>query len=1204
MQLTKTQEGIINADIIIGGAVSTICGATFFPCSHSTEEIDHAANVLVRENDALRIRIDIRSRTQRVSAFKWRNHEVLHFGDRDEFESFAREYAKTRLDMNGPLFDLKIFTIGEETGLIYVFHHAVCDAWSLSVLRWQLYRILEEGAVPETGSFIEYCEESFGYLSSRRYKRDREYFLSRFGECRDRLTLPEPQSADHQSGSICFDVAPEIVKKLGRYSENTGISNYVLLLSSFGTCYGKLMDNAECFYLGTTILNRTAERDRSTAGPFIDDVPLLFDLDYDAGAADMIRKTDELVMEAFRHHRFNYPMLQEAINEGSSEAGLYDVIFNYQAEYEVVDSYTAEWFPNGSQAETLQVHIDHRNDRSGLKVTYNYLTGRYSDRDISRLHRHFMNVLDSMISDDSRILREIPMMDAEEMSGIMEMSQGPAYPVPDRSLYSVIEEQQNGRIIEGNREYSLDDLKKDAEKIDCAIRGEKRAIALICDRGYPELAAIYGIIRGGNAYIPVSPEFPAERIHRMIEISGCDTVLVQRKYRDLAKDGLVLEDLLEMPYPSVPLSANALPEDALYVIFTSGSTGEPKGAMVSNRSAVNRVGWMARRYFTRDSVIMLKTPYTFDVSVWEIFGFAMAGATLYILPPGDHYRQDRVAEHIRRGSVTDIHFVPAVYSSFLSEFRKEGKSLPSLKNIFLSGEALPAALLEGSPAAVHNLYGPTECTVDVTYHDCAPEEQDPIPIGTPIDNCSAYILNKDLQLMPLGAKGQICIGGVPVGMGYISAPKRTAEAFVSDPFGDGMLYMTGDTGYRREDGAIVFTGRGDRQVKINGQRVELGEIEAALAAFVSAAAVFIEDGKLTAVYTGDVRTDLREKLGAVLPGHMIPHSFIHLDTMPLTSSGKIDRRALPHAGNDDAEYVAPENGAERTICSLFSEVLKKERVGRNSSFFDLGGSSLDMVELLCRPPLDRLEPADFMAHSTPAELAELLLRKNESGGLDALYVPDPHFDSVIVLFPYGGGDASAYTALVEEFRRRKASAALYCVPWTADHDLAEKQIRNIAEGRDLTFYSHCAGAVSAMKLLDRLNADGRTVKRYIAAANIPPSEPVNIWEGVSDAELLDVLNTAGMPALAPDREADLVRRFRRDTEEYFDYIKIHTWKTPCSVEIVLSRDDLFTPDCQNAAELWAAHAESVSGIRYIDSSTHYFQSADARELAEILLSEV
>ena len=764
------------------------------------------------------------------------------------------------------------------------------------------------------------------------------------------------------------------------------------------------------------------------------------------------------------------------------------------------------------------------------------------------------------------------------------------------SLYSLIENQNAGKIVEAEREYSIIELRHDAEKISAAIHGEKRIIGVLCERSYTELAAIYGIVRGGNAYLPISPDYPPDRIRLLLKQSKCETVLAQRKYQPMVPGSLIIEDMIAGDIPADVPPVAACPDDPLYVIFTSGSTGAPKGAMVSNRSAVNRLQWMCSKYFSPETVVMLKTPYTFDVSVWEIFAFALGGFTLYILPPESHYRQDQVIEHIRRGKVTDIHFVPTVFSCFLDALEKDGGKLPSLRNFFLSGETLNASLANRACVPVHNLYGPTECAVDVTYYDCSREEVDPVPIGKPIDNCQIYVLDQRLQPLPHGIVGEICIGGVPVGMGYLNDASITSNVFVSNPFAEGQLYRTGDLGYWREDGQLVFVGRTDNQVKIHGQRIELGEIEAAMCAMVPSVAVTVDGNRLIAYYTGDERDDLRVALSRVLPRHMIPHQFIHVGEMPLTASGKIDRKALPVPNYVNETYSLPVNTTEMNICALFSKILGIEQVGRNDNFYDLGGTSLSMMELLCEEPLASLSPSAFMADPTPAGLASILLHSKSFSSVTPLYTPDnPVF--AYILFPYAGGDAAAYTALIAEFRKQKAPVSLYFVPWGSDYKKVSELLRSMP--LPIGFYSHCAGAVMAMKLLDGLDC----VRKVIVGANIPPYDPANIWHSVSDEELLAGLRSAGMPD--PLRKEEMLKQYRNHTDEYFEYFQQKKAPSDLSIDLVLGKHDPFTaPIHQSADELWKRYVSDVNKIYFIDTYSHYFQTTHSSVLANILLEEI
>lgn len=884
----------------------------------------------------------------------------------------------------------------------------------------------------------------------------------------------------------------------------------------------------------------------------------------------------------------------------------------------------------------LHLTVYQQEDRYKVRAVYG--TDRYSDRQIRDLLDSYRYVLTQMISRETKTVSDIHVVTPEQWTEISAF-QGPAVKLPEKSVYDLFSEcaaadPDSLRITDGEDRYTYTNLLSAAEKTDAFIRartgGKKQVIGVLCDRSFSQLAAIFGAIRGGSAYLPLSPDFPPERIDRLLKISGCELVLAQEEYLSLTDKAVGIGEILARPLNAHVPAPAAAPDDTLYVIFTSGSTGTPKGAMVTHRSAVNRIGWMANRYFDKNTVVMLKTPYTFDVSVWEIFGFAMYGFSLYILPPGDHYRMGATLDAIARGRVTDLHFVPTVFSSFLEYLQadlRRTEKLSSLRNVFLSGETLRAAqvntFLSLAPAGVkiHNLYGPAECAVDVTYYDCEAQTADPVPIGRPIDNTKIHILDKRLRPVPVGTTGQICIAGTNVGLGYLNDPARTAAAFVDDPFAKGRLYLTGDLGYWREDGQLVFIGRNDFQIKLHGQRIEPGEIEAAISAVdgVSGAAVILkrDPERLAAFYTGNAAEDaVRKEITRTLPAFMRPGALCRLEALPVNASGKTDRAALDKMPlpqtEEESILLPPENETERAICDAFSEILRLPSIGRNANFYDLGGTSLQLVSLLSRPPLDSLSASDFMRDPTPAGLAKRLDAAQETDYtvLVPLYTPT-NAKSALLLFSYAGGDASAYTALTAVFRRRHAETALWYVPWLEEgqYPAAAQEIAKLAESTEAAFYSHCAGAVTAMKLLDLLNRDKTLIRKWTAGGNIPPipgKNTVNIWKNMPDNMILRFLRHAGLPedAANDDRQTQaMIRRFRRDTDQFFAYARNKSNVTDVTVHLVLSKTDPFTKNYRQADKRWRFYVRETGETRFIDGASHYFQSQNADELYVLLFND-
>jgi amino acid adenylation domain-containing protein len=499
--------------------------------------------------------------------------------------------------------------------------------------------------------------------------------------------------------------------------------------------------------------------------------------------------------------------------------------------------------------------------------------------------------------------------------------------------------------------------------------------AVCMERSLEMVVALYGILKCGSAYVPIDAEYPGERVSFILDDTAAPILLTQAALAERFAESraqLVPVDHgagADVPAPATPSIPRASLDDLAYVIYTSGSTGQPKGAMNTHRAISNRIQWMQDVFgLTSADRVLQKTPYSFDVSVWEFFWPLLFGAELVIAEPGGHRDTRYLTELIKARRITTIHFVPSMLQLFLEDPR--AGECTSLKRVICSGEALPKAVQDRFfvrlNAELHNLYGPTEAAVDVTWWTCDPLSELPfVPIGKPIANTQIHIVDDEMRPVPIGAPGELCIGGVQVALGYLNRPELTAERFVPDPFSsapEARLYRTGDLARYLPDGNIEFLGRNDFQVKIRGFRVELGEIEAALEAIegVRQAIVMARerssgDVELVAyVSSGDGREptsdELRARLLHRIPAYMVPTTFVAIERFPLTPNGKVDRKALPAParGRPDlgTPYAAPRSDLERLIADKWRRILDLETVGVHDRFFELGGTSLQAARFI------------------------------------------------------------------------------------------------------------------------------------------------------------------------------------------------------------------------------------------------------------------
>ncbi|WP_336081622.1 non-ribosomal peptide synthase/polyketide synthase [Nocardia sp. SSK8] len=529
--------------------------------------------------------------------------------------------------------------------------------------------------------------------------------------------------------------------------------------------------------------------------------------------------------------------------------------------------------------------------------------------------------------------------------------------------------------------------------------GPEALVGLAMRRGVELIVAVHAIVRAGGAYVPLDPDHPVERLRYVLEVAR-PVVVVTRACDEPDLNGapVLRTDDLDWTAPAAEVTGGARAGNTAYVIFTSGSTGRPKGVAVTHGAIVANLDWRQRGYgMTEADVVLQKTPYTFDVSVWELFWPLQIGATLVVAEPGRHGDPAYLAGLIAEQRVTVTHFVPSMLAAFAGELAESGDAvdLSSLRLVFASGEALPAAtaarLRKLSGTALHNLYGPTEAAVDVTAHEVTAADEVSVPIGGPADDTGLLVLDENLDQVPAGVVGELYLSGIQLARGYVARPGLTADRFVANPYGTPgeRMYRTGDLVRQLPGGdELEYLGRTDFQVKLRGLRIELGEIEAVLAAHprVGNAAVVLHRhaaGEALVGYVVSVdgepldEAELAAHAKASMPEYMVPALLVQLPVMPINASGKLDRKALPEPDFRvaAAEYRAPRTATEQAVAALFAELLDAETVGLDDDFFRLGGNSLIATRAIARLQASsgvRVDVRDFFDNPTVAVLAALI----------------------------------------------------------------------------------------------------------------------------------------------------------------------------------------------------------------------------------------
>lgn len=643
-----------------------------------------------------------------------------------------------------------------------------------------------------------------------------------------------------------------------------------------------------------------------------------------------------------------------------------------------------------------------RKEADGVAVRVEFNTSLYKQETVERFLQHLYQFFHEVLANVNLALSDVEILTTEEKEQILGQFNPPPMDYPkDRVVYRLFEEQVERTpdqiaVYYQDERLTYRELNGKANQLAGVLQakgvGPGIIVGIMLKRSPEMMIGILAILKAGGAYLPLNPADPGERLAYILRDSGAQLLLTQGSMTGSGVTGFAgevlapWEELADVQrgdrkdaghitgYGEANRPAASGPHDLAYIIYTSGSTGQPKGVMIEHYSLVNRLWWMQRQYgLTEQDVILQKTPYTFDVSVWELFWWSFVGASVCFLENGGEKESEAIVKAIDRYGITTVHFVPSMLSVFLQYIGTNDQlpRLTSLRRVFASGEALTSKqvksfrelLYRTNGTELHNLYGPTEATVDVTYYHCSMREiGEVVPIGRPIDNIRIYILDKWNRLQPVGLPGELCIGGDGLARGYLHRPELTNEKFVSDPFvPEQRIYRTGDLARWLLDGNIEFLGRMDFQVKIRGYRIELGEIETLLQAhpLIQEAVVNVwtdrhQDKNLCAyiVSSGEVPVaELKAHLRKSLPEYMVPVYFVRLNGLPLSANGKLDRKALPEpvgSGGTSTVYQAPRDGLEQRLAEIWSEILLVERIGIYDNFVDLGGHSLKVAELTAR----------------------------------------------------------------------------------------------------------------------------------------------------------------------------------------------------------------------------------------------------------------
>ncbi|MET0397113.1 MAG: amino acid adenylation domain-containing protein [Longimicrobiaceae bacterium] len=931
-----------------------------------------------------------------------------------EARRLAAEEADRPFDLAaGPLFRARLLRLGaEDHVLLLAMHHIVTDGWSLGILFREisaLYAASLAGAPPPLPALaLQYADFAAWQRGGGAAGEDEmEFWREALRGTPPLLELPtdrpRPPVPTHRGASLPLALDAADTARLREVGRAEGATLFMTLMAAFHLFLSRYSGEDDVV-VGTPVAGRTRPELEGLVGLFVNTLAIRADVGGDPDFRVLLGRVREALLGAYSHQHLPFDRLVEELQpeRSLSHTPVFQVMFAVQggagAGGLALEGVESSFAGTGTRTARFDLEVELREEPEGLRGALEYAVDLFDRATAERMAAHFQALLRGIAAAPDSRISEIPLLDGAERRLLLEEWSGTALELPAECVHERFARQAERTpdapaVLCGADRVSYGELERRSRVLARHLRARgigPEARVGICMDPSPQLpVAVLGVLRAGAAYVPLDPSHPTERLAWALADTSAALLLTQAHLAaGLAAHGVetlaldagwegITREAAELP------AAPPHPESLAYLIHTSGSTGTPKAVCVTHRGAAHTLRSAADAFgFGPGDEMPVLASHAFDIWLFEALAPLLAGAAIRMVPRERVVNVDALVEEL--AGATLLHAVPALMRQLVQQVRATPHGvLPRMRRVFVGGDAVPPSLLremrEAFPAAEPwVLYGPTEATIVCAAHPASvvPERE---MVGSPLAGARLYVCDRAGGPAPLGVPGELLVGGAGVGRGYLGRPELTSEKFVPDPFGGApgaRLYRTGDRARWLQGGVLEFLGRTDRQVKVRGFRVEPGETEARLAALpgVRAAAVVpAEDpaggARLVAYVVVDgnaAAADLRQELRATLPEHMVPAAFVFLEALPLTPTGKVDRRALPPPGaGPERAYEPPKTALEDVLAGVWAEVLRVERVGIRDSFFDLGGHSLLATQLVSRLGMLKLEASIRLLFQAP-----------------------------------------------------------------------------------------------------------------------------------------------------------------------------------------------------------------------------------------------
>ncbi|UZO79163.1 amino acid adenylation domain-containing protein [Aquimarina sp. ERC-38] len=895
----------------------------------------------------------------------------------------------------------------EQYVLVIVVHHIAIDGQSIEILYNEIVACYNNHLKEKKNSLpkldIQYSDFAIWekeYFSNQENKQKAlEYWKEQLIEYTN-LQLPlnkkRPAIQSSKGAVISLNINNDISNQIYEYASQEGVTPYIFLLAVFKVLMAKYSGQND-IVIGSPFANRGKEQLQGLIGCFTNTLPIRSILTPNISFNKFLKEVKSQMLQAYDYQNTPFSLIVKEMIEDRdlSRTPIFQTLFTYEPKKEIVNTKigTADIFLedigyNVSKYDLAAKFLEKENE---LILSLEYCKDLFEASFIKSMARHYKELIVSTIKDDSILLEALQMLHEDEKAVILkEFSNNDiSYQLSEKTFLDKFRTQSKDKgsnisLIFDDRALTYEELDLISNQFANQLRsykiGKGDFIPICVNRSIEMIVAIFGVLKSGAAYVPVDPNVPLKRLSFILSDMNASVCVIQKEVEKLVFNGdtnvecIYIEDFSKnlKNFPNHKVEESITPEQTAYMIYTSGSTGIPKGVEISHSSLYIYLKCMSEKYQLLEvDRLLFKTNFTFDVSIYELFGWVFTGSGVVIYPSQLHREVEKMINYAKKYAVTLLQMVPSLFAVFIEVLDREKIELPHLKHILLAGEALSPSLVKKYEklelnAKLVNIYGPTEATVYSSQYELNLSKSDVsyVPIGRPLRNVSLYIVDKNLSLLPVGIIGELCISGPQVAKGYWNRSELTKEKFITNPFIDipnQKMFRTGDLVRWLPDGNIQFIGRKDYQVKIRGYRIELEEVETHLEQLswidkAVALAIPLENGtnKLLAYVQSKEKIDIvktKNSLYEVLPEYMIPEFFEEIQEYPLSSNGKIDRKSLTKINTsftNDREYIAPRTAQEKQLLEIWQEILMIDTISVKDNFFALGGDSIMAIQMVSR----------------------------------------------------------------------------------------------------------------------------------------------------------------------------------------------------------------------------------------------------------------